>query len=89
MDLVPKEVTTAGKVATLHSVGLGDMRSEPDQLGRNATSEVKEKIWKGAYVDMFDLLIDTPEGDERKGGKDCAHARDCGHWSYKYGMRFW
>ena len=45
--------------------------------------EIKEKIWKGAYIDMFELLCDTSEGDGCKEGKNCSHTRDCGHWLYR------
>ncbi|KAJ1114116.1 hypothetical protein NDU88_002355 [Pleurodeles waltl] len=45
--------------------------------------EVKEKIWKGTYTDIFDLLVDKSEKDEVKRCKECAQSRECGHWPHK------
>ncbi|KAJ1213151.1 hypothetical protein NDU88_000790 [Pleurodeles waltl] len=42
-------------------MGLGDIRSEHERLGLHVPSEVTEKIWKGAYVDIFDLLVDKSD----------------------------
>ncbi|KAJ1117903.1 hypothetical protein NDU88_006099 [Pleurodeles waltl] len=62
---------------------LGDIRSEHERLGLHVPMEIKEKIWKGAYIDIFDLLVDRPERDEVKHCKESAHSRDCGHGPHK------
>ncbi|KAJ1205513.1 hypothetical protein NDU88_000947 [Pleurodeles waltl] len=62
---------------------LGDIRSEHEHLGLNVPMEVKEKIWKGAYIDIFDLLVDRSEKDEVKRRRECAHSRECGYWPHK------
>ncbi|KAJ1163622.1 hypothetical protein NDU88_004078 [Pleurodeles waltl] len=43
---------------------LGDIRSEHERLGLLVPMEIKEKIWKCTYIDIFDLLVDRPEKDE-------------------------
>ncbi|KAJ1201934.1 hypothetical protein NDU88_005738 [Pleurodeles waltl] len=59
--------------------GLGDICSEHEQLGLHVPVEVREKIWKGAYIDIFDLLVDKAEKEEVWRCKECTHLRDCGH----------
>ncbi|KAJ1152248.1 hypothetical protein NDU88_005024 [Pleurodeles waltl] len=59
--------------------GLGDICSEHEQLGLHVPVEVREKIWKGAYIDIFDLLVDKAENEEVRRCKECAHSRECGH----------
>ncbi|KAJ1114115.1 hypothetical protein NDU88_002354 [Pleurodeles waltl] len=62
---------------------LGDIHSEHERLGLHVPMEVKEKIWKGTYTDIFDLLVDKSEKDEFKRCKECAHSKECGHWPHK------
>ena len=78
-----KETGAPGKTPVVPMLSLDDVRSEHAQLGLHVSMEVKEKIWKGAYVDIFDLLQNSAKGDDCRGGKNCSHARDCGHWSYQ------
>ncbi|KAJ1098687.1 hypothetical protein NDU88_003794 [Pleurodeles waltl] len=61
---------------------LGDIRSEHARLGLHVPMEVKEKIWKGAYIDIFDPLVDKSEKDEVKRCKECAHSWECGYWPH-------
>ncbi|KAJ1184950.1 hypothetical protein NDU88_001746 [Pleurodeles waltl] len=62
---------------------LGDIRSEHEHLGLHVPMEIKEKIWKGTYIEIFYLLVDRPERDEVKHCKECAHSRECGHGLHK------
>ncbi|KAJ1181429.1 hypothetical protein NDU88_006636 [Pleurodeles waltl] len=45
---------------------LGDICCEHEGLGLHVHMVIKEKIWKGAYIDIFDLLVGRPERDEVK-----------------------
>ncbi|KAJ1141687.1 hypothetical protein NDU88_008015 [Pleurodeles waltl] len=62
---------------------LSDIHSEHERLGLHVPMEIKEKIWKGTDIDIFDLLVDRPEKDEVKRCKECAHSRECGHGPHK------
>ncbi|KAJ1129290.1 hypothetical protein NDU88_007661 [Pleurodeles waltl] len=62
---------------------LGDIRCEHERLGWHMPMEVKEEIWKGVDIDIFDLLVDRPERNEVKHCKECAHSRECGQGPHK------
>ncbi|KAJ1124340.1 hypothetical protein NDU88_002801 [Pleurodeles waltl] len=64
-------------------LNVGDIRSEHERLRLHVYMEVKEKIWKGAYTDIFYLLVDRLERGEVKRCKECAHSRECGHGPHK------
>ncbi|KAJ1154036.1 hypothetical protein NDU88_006793 [Pleurodeles waltl] len=71
--------TSSGTGHASPLMDLGDIRSEHEQLGLHIPLEVREKIWKVAYIDIFDLLIDKADKEEVKHCKECAHSRECGH----------
>ncbi|KAJ1204685.1 hypothetical protein NDU88_000125 [Pleurodeles waltl] len=79
----PKESTRAGTLARLLSIGLGDVCSQHNHLGRHLWANVKEKIWKVSQVAVCELTVDRPEWDESKQCKECSHSKECGHWCYK------
>ncbi|KAJ1089628.1 hypothetical protein NDU88_002777 [Pleurodeles waltl] len=62
---------------------LSDIRSEHEHLGLHVPMEIKEKIWKGTYIGIFDLQVDRPERDEVKRCTECALSRECGHAPHK------
>ncbi|KAJ1218792.1 hypothetical protein NDU88_006364 [Pleurodeles waltl] len=64
-------------------MALGDICSEHEQLGLHVSMEVKEKIWKGAYIVIFDLEMDKYGKEKVKSCKECAHSRDCGNWTHR------
>ncbi|KAJ1143424.1 hypothetical protein NDU88_009733 [Pleurodeles waltl] len=74
---------TTGTGPFLCLMGLGDIHSEHEQFGFHVSMEVKEKIWKGAYEDIFDLLADKSEEEEAKRCKECSYPRGCGHSTHK------
>ncbi|KAJ1128206.1 hypothetical protein NDU88_006585 [Pleurodeles waltl] len=79
-------LTQGAEISSSHSsplMDLDDIRSEREQLGLLVPVEVRKKIWKGAYIDIFDLLVDKSDKEEVKGCSECAHLRECGHWPQK------
>ncbi|KAJ1201212.1 hypothetical protein NDU88_005026 [Pleurodeles waltl] len=76
-------VADSGTRHLSHLLDLGDNRSEHGCLGLHAPMEVNENIWKGVYIDIFDLLVERSERDKVTRCKECAHARECGHWPHK------
>ncbi|KAJ1194095.1 hypothetical protein NDU88_003390 [Pleurodeles waltl] len=64
-------------------MGQGDIRSEHEHLQLHVPMEVKEKIWKEAYVNIFDLLVDKSDKEEVKRSKESAQSQVCCHWSQK------
>ncbi|KAJ1136225.1 hypothetical protein NDU88_002642 [Pleurodeles waltl] len=80
MSSLTQEWTNSGTGHPSPLVDLGDINSEHEQLGQHVAMEMKEKIWKVAYIDIFELLVDKSDKDEVKRRKECAHSRVCGHW---------
>ena len=66
----PTEIGATGKMTVLPILSLAHVRSEHSQLGMHVSMEGKEKIWRGAYVDMFDLLCNISEGDGCREGQE-------------------
>ncbi|KAJ1162145.1 hypothetical protein NDU88_002621 [Pleurodeles waltl] len=82
-SLSSQSVADSGTRCLPPLLDLGDIRSEHEHPGLHVPMEVKEKIWKGAYIDIFDLLVDRPERDEVKRCQECAHSRECCHGPHK------
>lgn len=53
-------------------------------MGQHLSQETKEKIWKGAYVSIFSLLIDEAEREEAKKNKEWTHPREWSNIILKY-----
>ncbi|KAJ1084497.1 hypothetical protein NDU88_004644 [Pleurodeles waltl] len=47
--------------------------SPRDQLGPHISSELRSKIHKGTFVDIFELTVVKPADEESKDIKDCSH----------------
>ncbi|KAJ1197583.1 hypothetical protein NDU88_001440 [Pleurodeles waltl] len=47
--------------------------SPRDQLGPHISSELRAKIHKGTFVDIFELTVVKPADEESKDIKDCSH----------------
>ncbi|KAJ1207985.1 hypothetical protein NDU88_003375 [Pleurodeles waltl] len=72
--LVAQGTASAGTGHPSPLTDLGDIFLEHEQLGRHVPIEVKEKIWKGAYIDIFNLLVDKAEKEEVRRCKECAYS---------------
>ncbi|KAJ1084165.1 hypothetical protein NDU88_004317 [Pleurodeles waltl] len=67
--------------STPHSGPYGFELSSPDPTytcGVPGLLEVREKISKGDYIDIFDLLVNQADKEEVRRCKECAHSRECG-----------
>ncbi|KAJ1130213.1 hypothetical protein NDU88_008569 [Pleurodeles waltl] len=60
---------------------IASLKAQTSSSGVVASSnrDVPQKIWKGAYINIFDLLVDKAENEEVWRCKECTHSRECGH----------
>lgn len=65
----PALAPATGNSLALTPLGLGELRSTREKLGRHLSQDTKEKIWSGAYVNVFSLLVDEAEREEAKKNK--------------------